>query len=37
MAKQLTLYDIIADQKKKRVCDCWLDVGKCYCAKVKTK
>lgn len=31
MSKQITLFDIIADEKKKRSCDCWLDVGKCYC------
>lgn len=31
MSKQITLFDIIADDKKKRTCDCWLDVGKCYC------
>jgi len=29
--KQLTIYDVIADESKKRDCDCWLDVGRCFC------
>ena len=31
-SRQLIINDIIDDEEKKRKCDCWLNVGKCYCA-----
>lgn len=33
--KQITLHEIIEDEKRKRDCDCWLKVNRCYCEVIK--